>query len=352
MPPAPIFIVGFPRSGTTLLDTLLMNMPDLHVLEEMPVLREVEAAIAGDDRPRRSWTRRRRRGCARTISRRSTRSSPPAPGQIVVDKHPLHMARMPLVHRLFPDARIIFVERHPCDAVLSCFMANFKLNHAMRSFTDLEEAARTYDAVFDAWTRAEALLPLNVHRVRYERMVEDLEGEMRPLLDFLGLPWDEEVLDNRAARGDARPCPHRQLFAGHRADLHARRRPLGALPGRRWRRCCRSSRPGPSGWATRRSRRRLRRRGRLRRSSPATRPGPRAMSSWPGSAGRRGTRRPSPARSRRASPPRRRHSPCGASYLASLMYGRAARGDPRGGGARAGGGRRASAVRSRRGGRL
>jgi hypothetical protein len=117
----------------------------------------------------------------------------------VVDKFPLHMTRMPLIHRLFPDARIIFVERHPCDSLLSCFMSNFQLNVAMRSFNDLEEAARTYDAAFDSWTRAEALLPLRVHRIRYERMVEDLEAEMRPLLAFLGLPWDPRVLDNRAS---------------------------------------------------------------------------------------------------------------------------------------------------------
>jgi hypothetical protein len=78
-------------------------------------------------------------------------------------------------------------------------MANFQLNQAMREFTTLEGAARTYGAVFDHWTRAESLLPLQVHRIRYERMVNDLEGEMRPLLGFLGLDWDPKVLDNRAA---------------------------------------------------------------------------------------------------------------------------------------------------------
>ena len=140
--------------------------------------------------------------------------SPLPPGRTAVDKHPLHMARMPLIHRVFPEAKIIFVERHPCDAVLSCFMANFTLNAAMRSFTRIEEAARTYDAVFDAWTRAEDLLPLRVHRVRYERMVEDLEAEMRPLLDFLGLAWDEKVLDNQAAareRGRVRTASYSQV---------------------------------------------------------------------------------------------------------------------------------------------
>jgi tetratricopeptide (TPR) repeat protein len=197
-PPAPVFLVGFPRSGTTLLDTLLMNLPQLHVLEEMPMIGEVElllgdkARLAGLDADEANALRRRYFEALEIVS-------PPAPGQIVVDKYPLHMARIQLIHRIFPDARIIFVERHPCDAVLSCFVSNFTLNRAMRSFTDLGEAARLYDAVFDSWTRARALLPLDVHTIRYERMVEDLEGEMRGLLDWLGLPWDASVLDNRAS---------------------------------------------------------------------------------------------------------------------------------------------------------
>jgi tetratricopeptide (TPR) repeat protein len=197
-PPAPAFIVGFPRSGTTLLDTLLMNVPTLHVLEEMPVLAEVSDRLGGDARLATLSSAEAAALRARYFEALEA-LSPPPPGATVVDKYPLHMTRMPLIHRLFPDAKIILVERHPCDAVLSCFMANFQLNVAMRSFTDLEEAALTYDSVFDAWSRAAASLPLAVHRVRYERMVEDLEGEMRPLLEFLGLPWDDKVLDNRAS---------------------------------------------------------------------------------------------------------------------------------------------------------
>lgn len=197
-PPSPVFIVGFPRSGTTLLDTLLMNLPSLHVLEEMPVLLQAETALGKEARLAGLSSAEANR--LRAVYYEALARIAPAPaGRTIVDKHPLHMARMALVHRLFPDARIVFVERHPCDAVLSCFMANFQLNHAMRSFVTLDEAARTYDAVFDAWTRAESLLPLRVHRIRYERMVEDLEGEMRPLLDFLGLEWDPTVLDNCAA---------------------------------------------------------------------------------------------------------------------------------------------------------
>jgi tetratricopeptide (TPR) repeat protein len=197
-PPSPIFIVGFPRSGTTLLDTLLMNMSTLHVMEEMPVLVEVATALGDEARLATLSSDEAQR--LRVLYYETLARVAPAPaGRTIVDKNPLQMAQMPIIHRLFPDARTVFVERHPCDVVLSCFMSNFQLNLGMRSFVTLDEAARTYDAVFDAWTRAETLLPLQVHRIRYERMVEDLEAEMRPLLGFLGLDWDPKVLDNRAA---------------------------------------------------------------------------------------------------------------------------------------------------------
>jgi tetratricopeptide (TPR) repeat protein len=204
LPPAPAFIVGFPRSGTTLLDTLLMNLPQLHVLEEQPVLYAVEDALGGADRLA-NLTSHGANALRRLYFEVLDRIQPVPPGTMVIDKFPLHMAQMPLIHRLFPEAKVVLVERHPCDAVLSCFMASFQLNRAMRTFTDLVEAARTYDAVFEAWTRATSLLPIALHRVRYERMVENLEGEMRGLLDFLDLPWDPAVLDNRA--GAAKRAP-------------------------------------------------------------------------------------------------------------------------------------------------
>jgi tetratricopeptide (TPR) repeat protein len=212
-PPSPMFLVGFPRSGTTLLDTLLMNIPSLHVLEESPIFTEVDLAL-GDEARLAQLSAEEANRLRRLYFQLLDELAPAAPGRTILDKHPLRMARMPILHRLFPDAKVIFLERHPCDVVLSCFMANFQLNHAMRSFIDLEEAARTYDAVFEAWTRATSLLPIDVHRIRYERMVENLEGEMRPLLDFLGLPWDPKVLDNQAAaaeRGHVKTASYSQV---------------------------------------------------------------------------------------------------------------------------------------------
>lgn len=207
----PVFLVGFPRSGTTLLNTLLSSYEQLQVFEEQPMLANVMAEFPGiaetSDPGLLAAARVRYLDFAEAIGG-------PRADRRIIDKHPLHMAQMQIIHRLFPMASIVLVERHPCDAVLGSFMANFALNPAMRSFADLEEAARTYDAVFTAWERAEELLPLRLHRVRYERMVADLKGELRPLVAFLGLPWREEVLDNQtsaARRGHVRTASYAQV---------------------------------------------------------------------------------------------------------------------------------------------
>ncbi len=207
----PIFVVGFPRSGTTLLDTLLSGLPELQVFEEMPLLAEVDAAFPGLAHSTDPALIARARHRYFELAEAAQGA---AGARRIVDKHPLLMTQLPLIHRMFPAAQMVLVERHPCDAVLSCFMANFQLNSAMRSFIDLDEAARTYDAVFTNFTRASALYPVALHRIRYERMVTDLEGEMRPLLEFLGLQWTSAVLDNQtsaAKRGAVRTASYAQI---------------------------------------------------------------------------------------------------------------------------------------------
>ena len=200
--PAPVFLVGFPRSGTTLLDTLLMGHPDIHVLEEVPLLQRAAeslgdfALLPGMDAA----------GVARlrALYFEALDAHSPPPGKTVVDKLPLNLLGAPLIHRLFPDAKFIFVERQPCDIVLSCFMQKFDLNPAMANFLDLGTAAQLYDLVMTFWTRARELLPLDVHDMRYEDLVADPEERMRALIAFLGLDWDKALLDHRttaAARG-------------------------------------------------------------------------------------------------------------------------------------------------------
>ncbi|WP_420141748.1 tetratricopeptide repeat-containing sulfotransferase family protein [Sphingomonas sp.] len=195
----PIFILGFPRSGTTLLDTLLMNLPSVEVFEEAPMVERLGAEIgypnglSSLDDGTAGQLRERYWQLVHTLRPQSDQA------EMVVDKFPLHLVRAPLIHRLFPDAPMVFVERHPCDVVLSCFMARFQTNQATVHFHDILSAARLYDLSMQAWTKSVEVLPLRVHTIRYERMVENLESEMRPLLRFLDIPWTDAVLDNRAS---------------------------------------------------------------------------------------------------------------------------------------------------------
>jgi tetratricopeptide (TPR) repeat protein len=192
----PVFLVGFPRSGTTLLDTILMGHPDVEVVEEKPLLQPVLEKLGGMDRLPAL-------GEAEVEALRSLyfdaldRQADPQASRLVVDKMPLNMVLAGPIHRLFPDARFIFAERHPADVVLSCFITNFRLNDAMANFLDLEDSARLYDLAMRHWRQCCSIFPLRVRSLRYEDMVADLEGAVRPLLDYLDLPWDPKMLDHR-----------------------------------------------------------------------------------------------------------------------------------------------------------
>lgn len=212
-PPAPVFLVGFPRSGTTLLDTILMGHDSVHVLEEVPIIETLSnelgdldaiAALDADDVAR--WRSR----YFEELERRA-----PAPvGKLVIDKNPLSMIRVPLIHRLFPDAKFILAMRHPCDVVLSNFMQNFKPTEAMASFLDLSNASRAYDRIFEYWERCAEIFPISTRVVRYEELVEDAEAVARPLLEYLGLEWDEKILDHQktaAKRGFIRTPSYAQV---------------------------------------------------------------------------------------------------------------------------------------------
>ena len=194
----PIFIVGFPRSGTTLLDTWLMNVDSLRVLEEAPAGWRIEAEIG--DRPLEALSPAEVAAFRqRYFSHVAELDGAPVDDRTIVDKFPLNMVLLPLINRLFPDARVVFVERHPADVVLSCFMARFQINRATAQFHHLESTAKLYDLSMKAFERAAEILPLQLHRVRYERMIEDARAEMVGLLAFLEIPWFDAILDNQSS---------------------------------------------------------------------------------------------------------------------------------------------------------
>ena len=196
-------VVGFPRSGTTLLDTFLMGHPDVTVLEEIEFVDPLERILGNiPGLPDRSTDELEQARDAYLAE--MDLHLPENPGKLIVDKLPLKLLATPYLHMLFPDLRIIFAQRHPCDCVLSCFMQAFALNNAMAPFLDIEDSAQYHDAILSFWERARDTLGLRVHTVVYEELIGDPEASLRPLTEFLGLDWRNGLLDHRAtakARG-------------------------------------------------------------------------------------------------------------------------------------------------------
>jgi tetratricopeptide (TPR) repeat protein len=211
--PSPAFLVGFPRSGTTLLDTILMSHPSTEVLEEEPALVRAAEGLgllesisdASDDAIKK----------ARDVYFDTARSlTPLAPGKLLIDKNPLSMNYVPVIRRIFPDAKIILALRHPCDVVLSCYITNFQPNDAMANFLWLDTAAELYDLSFSYLAKAREVLKPAVHTIVYENIVADRGRELRPLFDFLDLEWDERVLDHQStarSRGHIKTASYAQV---------------------------------------------------------------------------------------------------------------------------------------------
>jgi hypothetical protein len=138
------------------------------------------------------------------------------------------MVAIAKIHCLFPDARIIFAQRHPCDAVLSGFMQSFTLNDAMGCFLKIDTAADLYDAAMQVFTNSREVLPLSVHDLVYEQLVEEPEPTLRPLIEFLGLEWRPELLDHQ------RTASRRGVIDTPSYDQVSR--PLSKTPSGRWKR--------------------------------------------------------------------------------------------------------------------
>jgi tetratricopeptide (TPR) repeat protein len=201
------FLMGFPRSGTTLLEQVLETHPDVVSLDERPLLMNAEmeflAQPGGVKRladvlplflepfQENYWRAVRELGVDPT-------------GKVFVDKYPLATVRLPLISKVFPNAKIIFAVRDPRDVVFSCFRRGFNMNPAMYEFNTLEGAARFYDAVMRAGEAYFERLPLDVHRVKYEDLVADFDAVTRGVCEFIGVDWTDDLRNFARTIGERR----------------------------------------------------------------------------------------------------------------------------------------------------
>lgn len=195
---SPVFVLAFPRSGTTLLEQTLDAHPQLKSMDEQPIVQAAldDVIAAGVRYPEEMGKLTAQQVAAIRVRyfERAAEKVKLAPGQRVVDKNPLNMLRLPVIKRLFPNAPIILAIRHPCDVVLSCFMQHFRAPHFVMLCSDLQVLADGYRRSFDFWYEQAAMLSPNILEVRYESFVADFERGVREIAEFLRLPWHDSML--------------------------------------------------------------------------------------------------------------------------------------------------------------
>lgn len=196
-----VFLLGYPRSGTTLMENVLASLPGVEALEERPTLSAVDRTyLMGDHAFVVAGMKRFAsldEGSIAALCRDywegvvASGVSPNA--RCFVDMDPLKGTRLPFIAKMFPQSRILIMRRDPRDVVWSCFRTNFAMTSGTLEFTSLERAARHYAAMMSLTEEAVGILDLNVMEVHYHRLVQDFDQTTREVCDFLGLEWSETL---------------------------------------------------------------------------------------------------------------------------------------------------------------
>ena len=215
-PPDPIFIYGFPRSGTTLVEQIVSGHPEVVAAGETSAFMQAAMAVAGPasgadamaafiDVRRADALERIRQGYVARVPQL-------AAGRLITDKSPENFMFAGLIRAVFPTAKLINVRRHPVASCFSCYKQLFFGGAVPYSYSmeDLVSRYTDYDLISRHW---DAVLPGQIHTVRYEQLVTSPDQETARLLEFCGLPWADACLrisDNRRPVSTASSAQVRQ----------------------------------------------------------------------------------------------------------------------------------------------
>lgn len=188
---SPVFIVGFPRSGTTLLEQMLDAHPALQSMDERPFLNTLSDGLASYEvRVPQDLYKLNQRDCDELRKHYWSLVCEKIPRNWeaqLVDKNPLNMLWVPLIERMFPGAKFILALRHPCDVILSCYMQNFRSTVLATACANLERLATAYVTAMEHWLHHVEVFQPDVLVSRYEDLVADLPTQSGRIASFLGL---------------------------------------------------------------------------------------------------------------------------------------------------------------------
>ena len=205
-----MFVVGMPRSGTTLVEQILSSHPSIHGAGELPDLRRIMFAM-----PKAAQTATSFPYCMASLDGTVGRDTAGqyldklisfAPDALrITDKMPWNVFVLGMIALFYPKARVIHCRRDPMDTCVSCYTQCFAANQPFSwDLADLGDYYRQYDRLTEHWRR---VLPVQVFEVQYERLVEAPQEVVRELIDFSGLPWDDACLEFHRSKRPTRTNP-------------------------------------------------------------------------------------------------------------------------------------------------
>jgi hypothetical protein len=209
-----VFIVGMPRSGTSVLERALDGHPDCLALGELPLVAQLEAAMMRAGRyPYGPEPAARLDGLRRAYL--DALPAEHARHRVVTDKAPMNIERVGFIHRLFPRAHFVHCSRTPLDVAWSCYRQDFQ--GGVPWAFDLGHIAHMMVAESRLATHWKTLLPQHFHEVAYERLAGDPESALRALSEWLELDYRDDMLDTGRAGGAVATASREQA----REPLHA-----------------------------------------------------------------------------------------------------------------------------------
>lgn len=224
----PVFVVGMPRSGTTLTEQILSAHALVQGLGELQDMAKIAKTLRGGLAAREAFAAAVEEldaEAARALALRYLEAYRGADAGMLrlVDKRPHNYELLGLIALLFPRARIIHCRRNPMDNCLSMYMQHFNVSHGYNR--DLATLGHYYRAYEDLMAHWRAVLPLPIHECSYEATVDDVEASARGLVSFVGLDWDPACLDYHRQEGQVRtPSQWQVRQPVYRSSVEAWRR--------------------------------------------------------------------------------------------------------------------------------
>lgn len=194
----PVFIVGMPRTGTTLVEQILSSHPEIHGAGELPDIASISGTMQQHASKKSEYPECIKylpenvfSGFANAYLRRLRTFDHSAVR--IIDKLPQNFLYLGLITMMFPQAKIIHCQRHPLDTCLSCFFQRFRRGHDYSyDLTDLGLFYREYERLMQHWSE---VLPGMPYNLQYSDLVTRQEEISRELLDFVEMPWDDRCLN-------------------------------------------------------------------------------------------------------------------------------------------------------------